>query len=205
MKFKVGDKVRCIDNKDREDRLTIGEEYNVSRAYEGAVELNGKAFAFWDNRFELVEQSEPQVDDVWGSEDKSRVVRIVAKFERNDITWISFLEIKGEYKGVANYIPKGFFIDFHPLLLHRPPKKQPKPKVEPPKKQEEVWERIFHFNDDYRCGNKIKVIYRGCEGFATCNKKDKFDLMFGVNLASHRAMVKYHQKVIAEMIKEGAK
>ena len=203
MKFKVGDKVRCVVGGDsyhgkiaRKGQIytaDIKDDGKVPNwAFLGLKELGGGLYLACN--FELVEQPEPQVGDVWGSEDKSRVVRVVGKFERNDITWISFLRLNGEYKGVATYDTNELFAIKCPLLLHRPPKKQ-----------EEVWERISQSNEDYRCGNKIKVIYQGYEGLAVCNKHDKFDLMFGVNLAAHRAMVKYHQNVIAEMIKEEQK
>ena len=208
MKFNVGDKVRCIQQSKSGDSiidpgaiLTVRGQYLLS--FFTSVEKEGE---FSQECFELVEQPEPQVGDVWGSENKKEVVKMVGEFFSGDgSACLSYVHIKGDRKGRTWERSKSEIQKAYPLLLHRPPKKQPKPQPKQPKKQEEVWERIFQSNEDYRCGNKIKVIYQGYEGLAVCNKHDKFDLMFGVNLAAHRAMVKYHQNVIDEMMKEGAK
>lgn len=205
MTFKVGDKVRCIVGSG--NVLKQGEIYTVF-GVDGIyidIDKNSDDDGWWIHRFELVEQPEPQVGDVLKSEN-GEVVRVLSIFENGEgRTNIGFIALNGTAKGRAVTVMASEFERVYVILLHRPPKKQPKPKVEQPKKQEEVWERIFQSNEDYRCGNKIKVIYQGYEGLAVCNKHDKFDLMFGVNLAAHRAMVKYHQNVIDEMLKEGAK
>lgn len=209
MSFKVGDKVRCnnivgIMN----NALKIGSIYTIEKDMVWHVDLVEVGGGFMAYRFELVE--EPQVGDVWSSEDKSRVVRVVARFERNSIKWVSFLRLNGEYKGVATYDTNELFAIKCPLLLHRPPKKQPKPRPEQPKKQEEVWESVIGQGIDstrcFRKGNSIKWVEHGeYEGVATCNKKDKFDLFFGIDLAWHRAEIKYCEAKIADMIKEGVK
>lgn len=206
MTFKVGDKVRCVvGNGGVLKKGDIHTVFGVDERYI-YIEKNNDSDGWWVHRFELVKQPEPQVGDVWGSEDKSEVVKIVGKFiGDNGSPCLSSVYLKGKFKGRVTEIKWQLFKQFFTVLLHRPPKKQPQVVEKQPKKQEEVWERIFQSNEDYRCGNKIKVIYQGYEGLAVCNKHDKFDLMFGVNLAAHRAMVKYHQKVIDEMIKEGVK
>lgn len=220
MKFKVGDKVRCLI--EQGPVLKKGKIYKVIEIFsidkEVYLSFDGKEWGegWLEERFELAEQPEPQVGDVWGSEDKSRVVRVVAKFERNDITWISFLRLNGEYKGVATYDTNELFAIKCPLLLHRPPKKQPRPKKQPklqqkqPKKQEEVWEPVTAQGIDsrrcFRKGNSVKWVKQGeYEGIATCNKKDEFDLFFGIDLAWHRSEIKCYEAKIADMIKEGAK
>ena len=192
-------------------------ERELPKIFEGGIKMTLKVgnikdvSPLWSNgRFELVE--EPQVDDVWGSEDKQHIIKIIATFNAYDgEKCYSYLVLKSNRvsKDSASFLPLRFFAEVFPLLLHRPPKKQPKPRPEQPKKQEEVWEPVIAQGVDstrcFRKGNSIKWIkYGQYEGVATCNKKDKFDLFFGIDLAWHRAEIKYCEAKIADMIKEGA-
>lgn len=222
MKFKVGDKVRfksgdyvplhgLHSNAEycKEYGYDIQKVYEVKEAHEDGIICEGIG-SNTARRFELAEQpkpAEPQVGDVWGSEDKSKVVRVLGKFERNGFHFVSYLGLKGECKGVANFARKSIFFDKFPTLLHRPPKKQPKPKVEQPKKQKKKWITITVNGEDYfQRGNEIKYVAGRYSGLARCNKNDKFDVFFGADLAWHRARIKYHEAKIAEMLgKEGVK
>lgn len=238
MKFKVGDKVRLTREITHDDLAEIPillhgyevikelgcnifevkniSEENVNFSFESIyISLPSNDWWLKSEWFELAEQPkpiEPQVGDVWGNEDKSKVVRVLGKFERNGFDFVSYLGLRGECKGVANFSRKQFFFDKFPAFLHRPqkPKKQPKPVAETPKKQEEKWEPVIepgiNPQDCFRKGNKIKWITHGIyEGIATCNKKDEFNLQFGLDLAWHRAHIKYHEARIAKMLKEDAK
>ena len=183
-----------------------GEIYTVSKISKEGWLLRETGCIQWGvERFELVEQPEPQIDDVWGSEDKQHIIKIIAIFNAYDgEKCYSYLVLKSNRvsKDSASFLPLRFAEVFPPSSTDRR-KKQPKTTAETAEKaRKKCGREFFQSNEDYRCGNKIKVIYQGYEGLAVCNKHDKFDLMFGVNLAAHRAMVKYHQNVI-EMIKEG--
>lgn len=174
---------------------------------------------FLADRFELVEQPkqpkqpEPQVGDVWANADKSVVVKVVGKFKTDTEEEVfSFVHLKDWSfikKGMVTSRVKLEFLERFPLFLHRPPKKQPKqPKVaknQPKKREEEKWEQISGTGAEraFCKGNKIKWVTHGkYEGIATCNKKDEFNLQFGIALAWHRAKIKYHEARIAEMLKE---
>ncbi len=59
--FKAGDKVRCIDNDQREELLTLGKEYIINDYYNtlgnNNVELKGlTGYGFFVDRFELAEE-----------------------------------------------------------------------------------------------------------------------------------------------------
>lgn len=231
MKFKVGDKVRLTRELTKADLAEVEIKFSADQVIKElgcnvfevkdiseknlriCISLPSDNWLLKSEWFELAEQPkqpEPQVGDVWASEDKSKVVTVLGKFERNGIDFVSYFGLKGEWKAVANFARKQTFLYKFPILLQRKPKKQPKAAKNQPKKQKEgVWEPVWSpeggMCKTLRCGNKIKVIYDGCEGLAVCNKKDKFDLMFGVNLASFRALVKHHEAEIAEMIKTGVK
>jgi len=62
-KFRVGDKVRCVDAAHASNRLSIGKEYIVRALNDsgGCVRLNnGSSFVFTEDRFELV--TEPKTN-----------------------------------------------------------------------------------------------------------------------------------------------
>ena len=149
---------------------------------------------------------------MWANADKSEVVKVVGEFINFGFTrCFTVVYLKGIKKGRGETFDDYNFGKEFPILLQRKTKKQPKPVAETPKKQEEEkWEPIYETRVDshqcFRKGNKIKwVEYGKYEGIATCNKKDEFDLNFGIDLAWHRAEIKYHEAKIAEMLKEGAK
>lgn len=222
MKFKVGDKVRCIrEVKSMGAYVKSGEILTVKEGYLlscfTAVEREGE---FFQNDFELAEQpkqpewfklAEPQDGDVWANADKSEVVKIVGEFINFGFTrCFTVVYLKGIKKGRGEPITDYHFGNDFPILLQRKPKKQPKPVAETPKKQEEKWKPVIepgiNPRECFRKGNKIKWITHGIyEGIATCNKKDEFNLQFGLDLAWHRAHIKYHEARIAKMLKEDAK
>lgn len=208
--FKVGDKVRCVNCDSTLGALEKNKVYTVKKIIGDLLQVGITPDGYFDTRFELVkeEPKEVKVGDVWVSEDKKDAVKIVGEFiSGGGADCLSYVHLNGYRKGRPWECLKITVQKLYPILVHREPpkqKKQPKPQQVKAKK-EEKWERVFQANDVFRCGNKIKVAENGFEGFAECNKKDKFDLMFGVNLAAHRARVKYHQWVIEKMLKEGAK
>lgn len=232
MKFKVGDKVRCIDNQyavgflEKDRVYTVArEEFVYTDSDKGgysAVRLKELPWGWESFRFELAEQPkqpEPQVGDVWANEDKSRVVKVVSVFSDMDFPKgrIGYVILKCEpflVKGYTTSVSYEGFLENNPVLLHRETaklKKQPKPQQAKAKK-EEKWEPIYLAGVDsdraFRKGNSVKwVEYNGSEGIATCNKKDEFSLMFGVDLAWHRAMISSHKEAIESMTgrKEGVK
>lgn len=213
MKFKVGDKVRCIIG--YHEMLIEGKVYVVSKiSSEGWLNLeeDWRNHQWGINQFELV-QPEPQVGDVWANADKSIVAKIVGEFINFGFTrCFTVVYLKGIKKGRGETFDDSNFGKDFPILLQRKPKKQPKPVAETPKKQkEEVWEPVIkpgiNPHKCFRKGNKIKwITYGKYEGIATCHKNDKFDLSYGIDLAWCRAQIKYHEAKIAEMLgKEGAK
>ena len=56
-KFKVGDVVKCVDNKGFAVRLTIGKEYEVVKISDDDMIMvyNGERFYYYSYRFELSE------------------------------------------------------------------------------------------------------------------------------------------------------
>ena len=58
IKFKIGDRVKCINNDDTISRLKLGDIYVVSRVdkYNNAIVIKGSKISWWDKRFVLVEE-----------------------------------------------------------------------------------------------------------------------------------------------------
>lgn len=66
MKFKIGDEVRCMDNVNVENHLTVGLYYEVESIYNlnqefciGVLDNNGKYTVFYADRFELATEQTP--------------------------------------------------------------------------------------------------------------------------------------------------
>lgn len=62
-KFKVGDRVRCIDNEDQEGKLEIGKEYTVTLVGANGIAIRHGATLvdYYDSRFELAaSEKEPE-------------------------------------------------------------------------------------------------------------------------------------------------
>ena len=64
-KFKVGDKVKCLKNRDYVGSLTLGKIYTVvqvSPAFTWVIDDLGRKFGYYDDRFELtLSEKEPEV------------------------------------------------------------------------------------------------------------------------------------------------
>ena len=93
-KFKVGDRVRCIDNEGQEGELEIGKEYTVNFVSANGIAIRHGA-AFWDyydRRFELAE-SEPEQP----KEEPTVLERVTSKIERSTLIY-NYLDTKDSFE-----------------------------------------------------------------------------------------------------------
>jgi hypothetical protein len=91
-KFKVGDRVRCVDDADAETFLNRGGEYTVIRPGEDHVIVSGCNAWMRANRFELIPAAPPEPQDlshVWqvGKTYKTTLEGVTAKVEQLTATY----------------------------------------------------------------------------------------------------------------------
>jgi len=94
-KFKVGDKVKCLKNRDYVGSLTLGKIYTivqVSPAFTWVIDDLGHKFGYYDDRFELAE-SEPEQP----KEEPTVLERVTSKIERSTLIY-NYLDTKDSFE-----------------------------------------------------------------------------------------------------------